>query len=129
MSFRNRIVDVFEEELEARIDIMMSSYAEIISKKYQIKLASLLRDIPVMSSNPVCKGTKPDGSRCTFKSNPGGYCGKHQKQGDKIKQRTHESINGHNHGPGLRNVIGCPGCEKSASSKGLIDLDSIIHNE
>ena len=34
MSFRNRIVDVFEEELEARIDIMMSSYADIISKKY-----------------------------------------------------------------------------------------------
>jgi hypothetical protein len=80
MSFRIKIVEVFEEELEARIDIMMTSYAEIIANKYQIKLASLLKDIPILSSNPICKGTKPDGSRCTFKSNPGGYCGKHQKQ-------------------------------------------------
>lgn len=130
MSFRDRILEVFEEELEARVDTMMTAYAEIIANKYQIRLASLLKDIPVMSSNPVCRGTKPDGSRCTFKGNHGGYCGKHQKQGEKIKQRTHETISdGHTHGPGFRNVIGCPGCEKSSSSKGLIDLDSIIDNE
>src|SRR6056300_855126 len=129
MSFRDKIVEVFEDELEMRIDSMMTSYAEIISNKYQIKLASLLKDIPVLSSNPICRGTKPDGSRCTFKGNHGGYCGKHQKQGEKIKQRTHESISGHTHRPGFRNVVGCPGCEKSSSSKGLIDLDSIIVNE
>lgn len=129
MSSCNRVIEVFEEELAARIDILMTSYAEIIANKYQIRLASLLKDIPVLTSNPICKGTKPDGSRCTFKGMHGGYCGKHHKQGEKIKQRIHESIDGHIHGPGFTNVIGCPGCEKSASSKGLIDLDSIIHNE
>lgn len=130
MNFRDKISEVIEEEFENRIDTALTGYAEIIANKYQIRLASLLKDIPTFSTNPICRGTKPDGSRCTFKGTYDGYCGKHQKQGAQIKQRTHETIiNGHTHGPGFRNVVGCPGCEKSSSSKGLIDLDSIIDNE
>jgi len=130
MNFRDKISEVIEEEFENRIDTALTGYAEIIANKYQIRLASLLKDIPTFSTNPICRGTKPDGSRCTFKGTYDGYCGKHHKQGEQIKQRKHVTIiNGHTHGPGFRNVVGCPGCEKSSSSKGLIDLDSIIDNE
>lgn len=129
MSFNEKINDILEEEIKLRIDLTITEFAETISKKYQIPLLQILKHVPRVSVTHTCMGTKPDGTRCTFKAGQSGYCGKHQKQGEKVKQRFHESFNGHTHGPGLRNVIGCPGCEKSASSKGLIDLDSIISNE
>jgi len=129
MSFNEKINDILEEEIKLRIDLTITAFAETISNKYQIPLLQLLKHVPRVSATSTCMGTKPDGTRCTFKAGNSGYCGKHQKQGEKVKQRFHESFHGHTHGPGLRNVIGCPGCEKSASSKGLIDLDSIISNE
>ena len=129
MSFNERITDVLEEEIKLRMDITMTEYAETIAKKYQISLQLLLKDIPCVSATTTCMGTKPDGSRCTFKGIHNGYCGKHQKLGEKIKQRFHETFNGHTHGPGLRNVAGCPACERSFSSNRLIDLDSLLNNE
>jgi len=118
MSYQERIIEVFEEEFKLRVDGMMTEFAEIISKKHQISLELLLRDIPLLSPTAVCRGTKPDG-----------YCGKHKRQGNRIKQRFHDSHDGHNHGPGLSYVVGCQGCEKSFSSKQLIDLNSIMGNE
>tara|TARA_B110000977_G_scaffold32628_2_gene43391 strand:+ start:4082 stop:4471 length:390 start_codon:yes stop_codon:yes gene_type:complete len=129
MSYQERIIEVFEEEFKLRVDGMMTEFADIISKKHQISLDLLLRDIPLLSPTAVCRGTKPDGSRCTFKGIHDGYCGKHKRQGNRIKQRFHESHDGHNHGPGLSYVVGCQGCEKSFSSKQVIDLNSIMGNE
>jgi hypothetical protein len=129
MSLNEKIADLLEEELKLRMDLLLTEYAETISKKYQISLQLLLKDIPCVSVTSTCMGTKPDGSRCTFKGIHNGYCGKHQKQGEKIKQRFHETFNGHTHGPGLRNVTGCPACERSFSANRLIDLDSLLNNE
>ena len=129
MSFNEKINDILEEEIKLRIDLTITSFAETISKKYQIPLIQLLKDVPKVSATATCMGTKPDGTRCTFKAGENGYCGKHQKQGQKIKQRFHETFNGHTHGPGLRNVVGCPACERSLSTNRLIDLDSLLNNE
>jgi len=129
MSFNEKINDILEEEIKLRIDLTITSFAETISKKYQIPLIQLLKHVPKVSATATCMGTKPDGTRCTFKAGENGYCGKHQKQGQKIKQRFHETFNGHTHGPGLRNVAGCPACERSFSTNRLIDLDSLLNNE
>lgn len=129
MSFNEKINDILEEEIKLRLDLTITSFAETISKKYQIPLLQLLKDVPKVSATTTCMGTKPDGTRCTFKAGENGYCGKHQKQGEKVKQRFHESFNGHTHGPGLRNVAGCPACERSFSTNRLIDLDSMLCNE
>ena len=86
MSLNEKIADLLEEELKLRMDLLLTEYAETISKKYQISLQLLLKDIPCVSVTSTCMGTKPDGSRCTFKGIHNGYCGKHQKQGEKIKQ-------------------------------------------
>ena len=129
MSLNEKIAYLLEEELKLRMDLLLTEYAETISKKYQISLQLLLKDIPCVSVTSTCMGTKPDCSRCTFKGIHNGYCGKPQKQGEKIKQRFHETFNGHTHGPCLRNVAGCPACERSFSSNRLIDLDSLLNNE
>jgi hypothetical protein len=126
MSYSERIIELFDEELKHRIDILMTQYADVISKKYAISLDLLLRDVPVLSTNMMCKGTKPDGSRCAFKGIHEGYCGKHIKAGSRIRQRIHESHNGHTHGP---EVLFSPGCVECNKSKQLIDLSAIFNNE
>ena len=55
MNFRDKISEVIEEEFENRIDTALTGYAEIIANKYQIRLASLLKDIPTFSTNPICR--------------------------------------------------------------------------
>ena len=126
MSYSDRIIGLFDEELKHRIDILMTEYAVVISKKYAISLDLLLRDVPVLSANTMCKGTKSDGSRCAFKGIHEGYCGKHKNVGNRIRQRIHESRNGHTHGP---EVLFSPECIECNKSKQLIDLSTIFNNE
>jgi len=126
MSYRDKIIELFDEELTQRMDILMTKYADIISKKYAISLDLLLRDVPVISTVSLCKGTKPDGSRCVFKGIHDGYCGKHITSGSRIRQRVHDSHNGHSHGPEILFSHECPECNKT---KQLIDLSSIFNNE
>ena len=67
MSFNEKINDILEEEIKLRLDLTITSFAETISKKYQIPLLQLLKDVPKVSATATCMGTKPDGTRCTFK--------------------------------------------------------------
>src|SRR6056300_889466 len=110
MSMYERIMDIFDDELNERLVAMMNEYVEIISKKHGIAMDLLLKDIPKTFSGTVCKGTKKnDGRRCTFRAGRDGYCKHH-----------------HTHGPEQGFVEGCPGC---AISKELIDLNTMIGNE
>ena len=119
MSLYEKITKLVNEELEDRVNSILNEYAEKISKKHAIPLELLLKDIPESYTSTICKGTKTDGHRCTFKAGMNGYCRHHKAQGDRLCQRSVSNSSLHNHGPDQMFVRGCPGCE---SSNGLIDL-------
>jgi hypothetical protein len=119
MSLHEKITQIFDDELEDRVNTILNEYALTISKKHAIPLELLLKDIPTSFVTTTCKGTKSDGNRCTFRSLYNGYCRHHKSQGERICQRTFSSSSLHNHGPEQMFVRGCPGCE---TSKELIDL-------
>ena len=123
MSLSQKIIQLVDEELEDRVNTILNEYAETISKKHAISLELLLKDIPTTFVSTVCKGTKSDGHRCTFRSVNGGYCGKHKTQGERVCQRIFTSSSLHTHGPEQMFVLGCPGCR---SSNELIDLNTIV---
>ena len=123
MSLTERITKLVDDELEARVSVIINEYAIVISKKYGISLDLLLRDIPDSYTSTTCKGTKSNGHRCGFRAAENGYCKHHAAQGERINHRSFSSSSLHNHGPDQMFVKGCPGCE---SSKELIDLDNII---
>ena len=54
MSLNEKIADLLEEELKLRMDLLLTEYAETISKKYQISLQLLLKDIPCVSVTSTC---------------------------------------------------------------------------
>ena len=126
MSLHDKITKLVEEELDDRVNSIITEYAEKISKKHAIPLALLLKDIPENYTSTICRGTKSNGDRCTFRSIYNGYCRHHKTQGEKICQRSLSTSSLHNHGPSSMFVKGCPGCQ---SSNGLIDLVPIITNE
>ena len=74
MSLYDKIIELFEEEVNQRIVSIMNEYVTIISKKHRISLDLLLKDIPEIFSGTICKGTKNDGRRCTFRGTNNGYC-------------------------------------------------------
>ena len=80
MSVSDRIMDIFDEELNERLVSMMNEYIDIISKKHGISMDLLLKDIPETFSGTICKGTKVDGRRCTFRGIHSGYCRHHAAQ-------------------------------------------------
>ena len=127
----NEIVcELVEEGVETYHTEQLSKTLENISKKHQIPLELLLRDIPQISGEERCRGKKKSKDesgdfRCKFKAGENGYCKFHQQQGEKIKPRQLPSQQLHNHGPEKMNVPGCPGCEQ----KGLIDLGRLLFNE
>jgi len=61
MSLHDRIADIVDEELNARLVSMMNEYVEIISKKHGISMDLLLKDIPEIFSVQSVKVRKPTG--------------------------------------------------------------------
>jgi hypothetical protein len=123
MSLYDKITKLVDEELEHRVNGIINEYAEKISKKHGISLELLLKEIPDTYSSCTCKGTKPNGQRCTFRGVNNGYCKHHTAQANRIKQRSFSSSSIHTHGPEQMFVSGCPGCQ---SSNELIDLGGIL---
>src|SRR5210317_90209 len=119
MSFQEKITLIFEEELNDRVNSIITEYAETISKKHGIPLEQVLKYIPENYTSNICRGTKSNGSRCTFRSICDGYCRHHASQGERMTKRSFSNSSLHNHGPEKMFVKGCPGCE---SSNGLMDL-------
>jgi hypothetical protein len=126
MSVSDRIMDIFDEELNERLVSMMNEYIDIISKKHGISMDLLLKDIPETFSGTICKGTKVDGRRCTFRGIHSGYCRHHAAQANRLKHMSISRSHSHNHGPERMYVRGCPGCELTNE---LIDLGTMIGNE
>jgi hypothetical protein len=126
MNIQDRLIELIDEDLNQRLNLIMNDYVTIISKKHGIPMELLLRDVPTTSSISLCRGIKSNGQRCTRKGANNGYCGHHAHQGERIKQRLLPSSNIHTHGPEKMFVKGCPGCQ---SPNELIDLNSILNNE
>ena len=51
MSLYDKIIELFEEEVNQRIVSIMNEYVTIISKKHGISLDLLLKDIQVLQNN------------------------------------------------------------------------------
>lgn len=122
-SIYDKITDIIDEELDHRVNTIINDYANIISKKHSIPLELLLRDIPTLHTGAMCKGTKSNGHRCTFRGINDGYCRHHIAQRDRLKQKTLLFSSVHNHGPDQMFVRGCPGCK---TPNELIDIDTIL---
>ena len=129
MSLVEKISDLVDSEVNERLNILFSDYANTISKKHQIDLDLLLKDIPSVVVPSLCRGTRKDGQRCTFSSFENGYCKHHSKQGERLKIKVGPSIqNQHTHGSERYYDPSCPACQRSSSNE-LIELCSIIGNE
>lgn len=126
MTLYDKIGELVEEEVNERLVTMINEYVTIISKKHGISLELLLKDVPENFSGTICRGTKADGKRCTFKGLHNGYCKHHADQNVPLKCTTIPRTFTHNHGPEQRFVLGCIACERS---KELIDLSTILNNE
>lgn len=129
-SINECIYELVESEMGVQENEKITVVLDHISKNHGIPLDLLLRDIPTLSNNTMCRGVKKnkDGlnTRCTFKAVNDGYCKYHTNQGEKIKKRFLPNQNLHTHGPEKMFVKDCPAC---IASKGLIDLRGMIYNE
>ena len=124
------ICEFVEDGVDSYYNEQLNQTLENISKKHQIPLELLLRDIPQINGGDRCRGKKRgrDGGgevRCSFKAGENGYCKYHKQQGEKVQPRCLPSLQLHNHGSEKMFVRGCPGCEQ----KGLIGLSRLFSNE
>jgi len=123
MSLYEKVTTLVEEELEDRVNTIINEFAEKIHKKYSIPLEYILKEIPENYTSNLCRGTKNDGKRCTFKAFENGYCKHHKSQGERLTRRSISSSINHTHGPEIMFDNNCPAC---IASKELIDLNDII---
>jgi hypothetical protein len=119
MSLHDKITQLIDEELEDRVNSIINEYALTISKKHQISLDLLLKDIPTTYTSTICKGTKANGQRCGFKAIQNGYCRHHLEQGMRICQRTMSNSSLHSHGPEKMYDPNCPACQSSSELRDL----------
>lgn len=119
------ICETVEDAISSHCEERLNQTLVNISKKHQISLELLLREIPQIDGEERCRGKKHTGDRCSFKAGENGYCKFHQQQATNSKSRCLPSLQLHNHGPEKMFVPGCPGCEQ----KGLIELGRLFSND
>lgn len=119
---------IFEEEVEKRVNERLTQYVEKISKTHGISMELLLRDIPHISENLMCRGVKKDGHRCTRRGKNNGYCDTHLVQKKSFEPVSVVRSCGPMHTHGFPPIFmkGCPACEASSTSNKLIDLKGIL---
>jgi uncharacterized ferredoxin-like protein len=124
----NVLTQVFEEEVEKRVNERLTQYVEKISKTHGISMELLLRDVPNVSETILCRGVKKDGKRCTRRGKNGGYCDTHlvQKKNVQPVAVVRAPGPGHTHSFPPIFMRGCPACENASSSNKLIDLKGIL---
>jgi hypothetical protein len=123
----DKVVQLFDEEMDTRMKTILTAYATMVSKKHGISLELLLRDIPPKYETAMCKGHKVDGEKCGFRAVENGYCRTHVVQFERIRERIIIPRTLHTHGSERMYVRGCPACD--ASKNELIDMTSILRNE
>lgn len=119
------ICEFIQDGIGSHYNEQLNHTLENISRKHQIPLELLLRDIPQNDGGDRCRGIKRGEVRCSFKAGENGYCKFHQQQAINVTSRCPPSLQLHNHGSEKMFVRGCPGCEQ----KGLIELSRLFSND
>jgi hypothetical protein len=124
MSFDSKLLQLVNEERERSLVIEINKHNVNISKKHQISLESLTCSIPETCAPGICRGIMNDYTRCTYKTTDENskYCNIHKEQGEiaSYPQIIRRSRIKHTHSdPDLRDVPGCPACEKGAYRLGF----------
>jgi len=132
------LMDKLQELVDAEVQKQLMKYAQVISKRHDISLKLLLRDIPLVSGAPVseepvsdgtrCLGVTGRGIQCTFTGKFCGYCKRHVSQ-RKERPRTVESPMSEKN-PHVGHTMmeclflpGCPACEKTRCSRQNLLID------
>lgn len=122
------INSLIEDEIEARVNQRLSGLLEHISKKWDISLVQLLKDISTGipdTKMTQCLGShKKSQKRCKNKPQPNGFCHMHQSQVPKKYESP--KMQQHTHSLPPFYLKGCPVCDKSHKFKDNIDLDFFV---
>lgn len=123
-----QLVQLFEAEVERRVNERITAFAKQVSESYRIPISLLLRD----AGNPslpgatpqmnTCLGVKKNGHRCKFKATDGGYCRHHQEQKKKLHPIEVKNVVEHNHSVPPLYQDGCPACALRTPSNSQANL-------
>lgn len=132
------LLEKFQELVDAEVQKQLMNYAQVISKRHDISLKLLLRDIPLASGTPAtdepisdgnrCLGVTGRGIQCTFTGKFCGYCKRHVSQ-RKERPKTVESPTAEKNphvGHTMMDCLflpGCPACEKTRGSRQNLLID------
>ena len=129
------LLEKLQELVEAEVQKQLMKYAEVISKKHDISLKLLLRDIPSkfsVADEPVsdssrCIGVTAKGIQCTFSAKYCGYCKRHVSQKkDRPKSLESPTEKSPHVGHTMKECLflpGCPACEKLRNSRQNLLID------
>lgn len=119
MALIGQIEALIEEEVQSRVDGILTPLLEYISHTYDISLNQLMSDIGRVQQKPVltaCQGLAKKGKRCKNRGKANGYCHMHQNQVPKKPERKFQQ---HTHTLPPFFMKGCPVCEPVV--KNLVD--------
>ena len=106
-----RLVD---GEVERRMTLRLTKYAERVSAVHGIPLRILLRDMPTGNEgDDRCQGLLKDGKRCSRRSKTDGYCLTHIHQKKSVEPIQIVSDVQHNHSFPPIFKYDCPACQKT----------------
>jgi hypothetical protein len=129
------LLERLQELVEAEVQKQLMKYAQVISKKHDISLKLLLRDIPSASGiidEPVpdgnrCLGVTAKGIQCTFTGKFCGYCKRHVSQKkERPKPVESPSEKSPHVGHTMKDCMflaGCPACERLRGSRQNLLID------
>ena len=133
------LLEKLQELVEVEVQKQLNKYAQIISKKHDISLKLLLRDIPskIVTDQTIeqvttgqCLGITAAKRQCKVSGKHGGYCMRHIDQKKVMKRvvSTDEVVATLNPHVGhimkeCMYLVGCPACEKSRGSKQNLLID------
>lgn len=126
MSLMSNIQDLIEEEVDNRVNQKISVVIEHISKKWDISLALLLKDVSEIMTRETnvtqCLGyQKKTKKRCKNKPQQNGFCHMHQSQVPKRTSPKPNMTEQHTHTLPPFYLKGCPVCDKSHKFKNFVD--------
>lgn len=122
----DRIKEIFEEEVELRVNQRVNELLEYISQRWDISLVQLTRDIPKalpqMSVTQCMSVHKKTKKRCRNRAKDNGFCHLHQAQVQKSVS-TVEVTEEHTHTLPPFFMKGCPVCDKANRFRDFEDIE------
>jgi hypothetical protein len=146
MNFNAVLLEKLKDLVNEEVQIQLSHFAQIVSKRHDISLKLLLQDIQSFQNGTLdtidleapkksgqCLGLTKTGNQCKFLGKKGGYCTKHVDQKKKVlvpvatvAETPREEVVHVGHTLQEKMFLkGCPACEnmkKKSTQNLLIDF-------